>query len=89
MMTETEEKYYDVIVPPGVPRSIMIDIAEKFDVEVVDRQKPVKFANMDGDVRNLIAFRCKKDVAAQVHEYMIRELEKFIGDDEEKEEKSE
>lgn len=82
-MSNEEEKYYDVIVPPGVPRSIMIDIADKFDVEIVNRQKPLKYANMDGDVRNLIAFRCKKDVAIQVQDYMMAELKKFIGEDEE------
>jgi len=81
-MSETGEKLYDVIVPPGVPRSIIIDISEKFDVEVVSRQKPLKYANMDGDVRNLLAFRCKKDVAAEVQNYMMDELKKFIGDDE-------
>ncbi len=80
-MSDNEEKYYDVIVPPGVPRSIIIDIAEKFDVEVVTRQKPLKYANMDGDVRNLLAFRCKKDIAPKVQNYMMDELKKFIGDD--------
>ena len=82
-MEENEEKYYDVIVPPGVPRSIIMDVAKKFDVEVVDRQQPMRFANMDGDVRNLIAFRCKKDVAYQVNDYMLAELKKFIGEDKE------
>ena len=80
--SETSEKLYDVIVPPGVPRSIIVDISNKFDVEVVSRQRPLKFANMDGDVRNLLAFRCKKDVAIQVQDYMMAELDKFIGEDE-------
>ncbi|MBN1432442.1 MAG: hypothetical protein JW931_06680 [Methanomicrobiaceae archaeon] len=81
-MSDTEEKYYDVIVPPGVPRTIIIEIADKFDVEVVTRQQPLKYANMDGDVRNLLAFRCKRDVAPQVQDYMMDELKKFIGEDE-------
>jgi CO dehydrogenase/acetyl-CoA synthase gamma subunit (corrinoid Fe-S protein) len=79
--TETSEKLYDVIVPPGVPRSIIIDISKKFDVEVVSRQQPLKYANMDGDMRDLLAFRCKKDVAIQVQNYMMDELQKFIGED--------
>lgn len=80
-MEDSKENYYDVIVPPGVPRSIIIDISKKFDVEVVDRQQPLRFANMDGDVRNLIAFRCKKDVAVSVQDYMLAELKKFVGED--------
>lgn len=79
---ETSEKLYDVIVPPGVPRSIITDISQKFDVEIVTRQQPLKFANMDGDVRNLLAFRCKKEVAVQVQDYMMEELKNFIGEDE-------
>lgn len=81
-MSENNEKLFDVIVPPGVPRSIIIDISDRFDVEVVSRQQPLKYANMDGDVRNLIAFRCKKNVAVEVQDYMMNELKKFIGEDE-------
>jgi hypothetical protein len=76
--TEASEKFYDVIIPPGVPRSIIIDISQKFNVEIVTRQRPLKYANMDGDVRNLLAFRCKKEVAIQVQDYMMEELKKFI-----------
>ena len=81
-MNETDDKLYDVIIPPGVPRSIIIDISKKFDVDVVSRQQPLRYANMDGDVRNLLAFRCKKEIAAQVQDYMMAELQKFIGDEE-------
>lgn len=81
-MSENEEKLFDVIVPPGVPRSILIDISEKFDVEIVSRKQPLSYANMDGDIRELLAFRCKKDVADQVYDYMMSELKKFIGEEE-------
>lgn len=35
---------------------------------------------MDGDIRELLAFRCTKDTAEKVQEYMLSELEKFIGE---------
>ncbi|MDD3407049.1 MAG: hypothetical protein PHP13_03090 [Methanomicrobium sp.] len=79
-MVNEKEKMYDVIVPPGVPKRLIMDVSEKFEVEVVDRPRPVKFANMDGDVRNLIAFRCNADTAQKVHEYMFSELKKFIDE---------
>ncbi|MBP2132270.1 hypothetical protein J2128_000191 [Methanomicrobium sp. W14] len=82
MEEKKEAELYDVIVPPGVPRKIILDISEKFDVEVVDRPRAVKFANMDGDVRNLIAFRCDAKTAQEVHDYMLSELRKFVDGDE-------
>lgn len=76
----TEEPLFDVLVPPGVPRTIIAEIAGKFDVEIVDRKQRLKFANMEGDERELLAFRCKKEVALQVEQYMFDRLKIFIGD---------
>ena len=75
-----EEELYDVLIPPGVPRSIILDIAKKFDVEVVERMQKLSFANMDGDERELLAFRARRDVAEQVQKYMVDEVHKFIGE---------
>ena len=74
-------KKYDVLVPPGVPRSIIMDITEKFDVELVERPREMKFANMDGDIRNLLAFRTDLETAQMVEKYIYDELKKYIGDD--------
>ena len=76
-----EEQYYDLVFPPGTPRTIIREIINTFDVELVERSESLTFANMDGDVRNLIAFRCDKETAQKVHEYMFSELKKYIGDD--------
>ena len=54
-----DEGLYDLIVPPGVPRSIIIEITKKFEVELVVRREKLHFANMDGDERELLAFRGK------------------------------
>ena len=78
---EKSAKKYDVLVPPGVPRSIMMDIAEKFDVEIVERPREMKFANMDGDIRNLLAFRADLETAQKVEKYLYDELKKYIGDE--------
>ena len=74
-------KKYDVLVPPGVPRSIIMDITEKFDVEIVERPREMKFANMDGDIRNLLAFRTDLETAQKVEKYIYDELKKYIGDE--------
>ena len=75
-----EEQLFDIIVPPGVPQKIILDISTKFDVEVVDRREKIKFANMEGDERDLLAFRGKLEVMQKVEAYMRNELNKFITD---------
>jgi len=78
-MTETEdEQLFDVLIPPGVPRKLIIEIPKKFDVKVVERMKPLKFANMEGDERELLAFRGKLDEVKKVEKYMIDQLKAFV-----------
>lgn len=75
-----EEQLFDLLIPPGVPRKIIADIIRKFDVQLVERKQRLYFANMDGDERELLAFRGKKEVVEQVQDYLYQELRKFIGD---------
>jgi hypothetical protein len=76
--TELEEQLYDVLVPPGVPQKLIIEISKKFKVKVVERKEKLKFANMDGDERELLAFRGKLDVIQEVEKYMLDQLKAFI-----------
>jgi len=73
-----EEPLYDVLVPPGVPRKILYEIPVKFDVKVVERTLPMKFANMDGDERNLIAFRGTMEEVKKVEQFMLEQLRAFV-----------
>jgi len=73
-----EEELYDLLVPPGVPRKMLYDVAEKYDVEVVRRQQRMAFANMEGDARELIAFRGKREVVEEVQKYLFVRLKEFI-----------
>ena len=77
--SSVDEELFDVVIPPGVPRKLIIEISRKFDVEVVESPQKLYFANMEGDERNLLAFRAKRDVAEKVEKYMIEEVRKFIG----------
>lgn len=76
--TSSEEQLYDVLIPPGVPQKLIIDISNKFKVKIVERMEKIKFANMDGDERELLAFRGKLEVIQDVEKYMLSELKKFI-----------
>ena len=75
---EADEQLYDVLVPPGVPQKIIVDITRKFKVKVVERKEKLTFANMEGDERNLLAFRGKLEVVQQVEKYMMDQLNEFI-----------
>jgi hypothetical protein len=75
-----EEQLFDIVIPPGVPQKIIIDISKNFDVEVVDRREKIKFANMEGDDRDLLAFRGKLEVMQKVETCLREELNKFVRD---------
>jgi hypothetical protein len=73
-----EEPLYDVLIPPGVPQKLIVDISKKYDVTVVERKEKIKFANMEGDERELLAFRGKLEVVQQVEKYMLEQLHAFV-----------
>jgi hypothetical protein len=75
---DTDEPLYDVLVPPGVPQKVIIEISKKFKVKVVERKEKLTFANMEGEERNLLAFRGKLEVVQEVEKYMMDQLKAFI-----------
>ena len=75
-----EEQLFDILIPPGVPQKIIIDISKKFDVTVVDRKEKIKFANMEGDERELLAFRGKLEEMKKVEQYMRDQLRAFVAE---------
>ena len=74
-----EEPLYDIIIPPGVPQKIILDISKKFEVTIIDRKEKIKFANMEGDERDLLAFRGKLEVMQKVETYMRDQLNAFVA----------
>ncbi len=75
-----EEQLYDIIIPPGTPQKLIVDISKKFDVTVVERKEKIKFANMEGDERELLAFRGKLEVMQNVETYMRDQLIAFVAE---------
>ncbi|MCX6682120.1 MAG: hypothetical protein NTY71_03945 [Methanoregula sp.] len=76
-----DEELFDILIPPGVPRSIIAEVVKKFDVKLVERKERIRFANMEGDERDLLAFRGKHEIMEQVEKYMRQRLEDFIRED--------
>ncbi|HOX36019.1 MAG TPA: hypothetical protein PLO06_10030 [Methanoregulaceae archaeon] len=73
-----DEQLFDVLVPPGTPRSILKEVLGKFEVELVERKERMSFANMEGDERELLAFRGKRETVEQVEKFIIQRLNDFI-----------
>jgi hypothetical protein len=76
-----DTQLYDVLIPPGVPRKIIADVLNKFDVELVERKQRLYFANMAGDEREILAFRAPLEVAQEVEKFIFAELKEFIGEE--------
>ncbi len=80
---EKEEELFDLLIPPGVPRKIIADILQRFEVDLVERREKLFFANMDGIERDLLAFRGRADVVREVEKFLLARLREFIGEPEE------
>ncbi len=77
---EEKEQLFDLLLPPGVPRKIIADVLKQFDVELVERKKRLYFANMDGDERDLLAFRGRREEVEKAEKFIFKELQEFIGE---------
>ena len=75
-MTEAEEM--DLIVPPGTPRTIIRDISLTFEVEMVSVTRPLNYANMVNDERELIAFRGSPEEIKKAEAFLVKKLREFI-----------
>ena len=78
-MTDTE--LYDVVIPPGVPQKVIKQLVEQFPGEIVESRQRLHFANMDGDERDLLAFRSDLETAQAVEQFIYDQLKNFIGEE--------
>ena len=66
------EGLYDLMIPPGVPESLIVELVEEFDLEVTSRTANVDIVEVDQ--RELIALRGDLDTVNEAHDYMIRRM---------------
>jgi hypothetical protein len=76
-----EEEQFDMLIPPGTPRSIISDVLKTYDVKLVTRKERLHYANMSGDLRELLAFRGSRPVIEEVEKFVFKKLEEYIGED--------
>jgi len=67
---------YDLIIPPGVPQSTIVDVVKKFDVDVAERKVQVNYAigTEDKVMRNILVFRGDHETLKEVESFIEREL---------------
>jgi hypothetical protein len=76
-----EEELFDMLIPPGTPRSVISDVLKIYDVKLVTRKERLHYANMNGDLRELLAFRGPRPVIEEVEKFVFKKLEEYIGED--------
>lgn len=71
---------YDLIIPPGVPSSIIFDLVEEFDLEPLSRDLNVHV--VETDVRELLVLRGKLETVQEAQQFLHDELDAWTnGDD--------
>jgi hypothetical protein len=66
------EGLYDLVIPPGVPESIIVELVEEFDLEPVTRLTNVDIVEVDQ--RELLVLRGELDIVNEAQDYMIKRL---------------
>jgi hypothetical protein len=74
---QQSEDLFDVIVPVGTPRSVIRDVIRKYPVQLVELKMPAYFANMEGDEREVLAFRGPRKLVEEVEQFMREQLAIF------------
>jgi hypothetical protein len=72
-----EGELYDAIIPVGTPRSVIREVLKKYPVQLVERKLPVYIGNMEGDEREILAFRGPLPVVKEVEKYIREQLAIF------------
>lgn len=66
------EGLYDLVLPPGIPHKLIIEVMETFNLEVVTRKCAVKTVEVEDD--NLLTLRGELDAVNNAHDYIYKKL---------------
>jgi hypothetical protein len=72
---------YDLAIPLGMPISVIMDMVEKFDVDVVRRNAKVDMTGTAGEVveRELLVLRGDLETITEAKKYMFEALDKTVN----------
>ena len=70
------EDLYDLVIPMGVPMSIIVDMVETFDLEVTDRL--ISITEPEAAQTPVIALRGTLDKVSEAEKFMKREMKIWL-----------
>ncbi len=75
--TENEmEGLYDLMIPPGIPESVIVEMVEEFDLEPVSRAANVDIVEVDS--REILMLRGDLETVNEAHDYMIKRTHEVV-----------
>ncbi len=75
--TENEmEGLYDLMIPPGIPESVIVELVEEFDLEAVSRSANVDIVEVDP--REILMLRGDLETVNEAHDYMIKRMHEVV-----------
>ena len=66
------EGLFDLVLPPGIPFKMILEVMEKFNLEITTRKCSVKTIEVDED--NLIVLRGELESVNKAHDYIFQKL---------------
>ena len=77
--TENEmEGLYDLMIPPGIPESVIVELVEEFDLEPVSRAANVDIVEVDS--REILMLRGDLETVNEAHDYMIKRMHEVVDE---------
>jgi len=69
---ENKDELFDLILPPGVNHTIIMEAVEKFNLEITTREVSLKTIDVDKD--NLLVLRGKFDDINEAQNYIYQKM---------------
>jgi len=66
------EGLYDLVLPPGIPHKLILEVMDTFNLEVTTRKCAVQTVDIEPD--NLLTLRGELDSVNQAHDYIFQKL---------------
>jgi hypothetical protein len=66
------EGLFDLVLPPGVPQKMIMEVEEKFNLELVTRKCAIKTVEVESD--NLLVLRGELESVNNAHDYIYEKM---------------
>ncbi len=63
---------YDLVLPPGVPHTVILEAVKKFNLEVTTRRCELK--TIDSEPENLLVLRGELESVNSAHDYIYKKM---------------